>query len=819
VETLWQDIKFGVRSLAKKPVFTLIVVLTLGLGIGANTAIFSVVNALLLRPMPVQNPDELAVVAIQHPGNEQPHGVSYLDFLDYRANSNVFQDMSAFRIGFVGLSDGQRADRLAVSFVTSNYFTLFGVEPAAGRLIQPGEGDKPGGEPIIVLGNGYWKRRFGGNPGVVGKSVRLNGKTGTVIGVVPEKFKGAYALVEMDAYLPLGMAALDAENRDLFEKRDSHDLHVRARLKPGVTVKQAQASLEVIARQLDQQYPDTNKQVTVRVIPEWRARPEPNAADQNPLVAGVFLALVGLVLLVACVNVTNLLLVRASVRQKELAIRAALGAGRLRLVRQLLTESVLLAMLGGAAGILIGVWASEIIASIRLPMDIPIQMDFSFDWRVFGYVSAVALLAGFLVGIVPALRASRTDLNEALREGGRAQAGGGRHRVRNVLVVAQVAGSLVLLIAAGLFVRSLNNAQSVDLGFRPAGVLNLIMDPGLQGYDEAKGKVFYRELKERVRALPGVQSASYAFSVPLGYYNQAGWIDVAGKPVAKDERRPSASYNLVDPEYFGTLGITLLRGRAISREDSETTRRVAVINETMARKLWPGEEAIGKRFSFRGPQGPWVEVIGISKNGKYGFIFEDPEMNFYAPLEQNYVSLRALQVRTNGVPPASLAQPIQKEIRALDADLPVFDVRTMTEALEGGNGFLLLRMGAVFAAALGLLGLVLAVVGVYGVVSYTANQRTHEIGIRMALGAQRGDILKLVVGQGLGLVGIGVAAGLAAAFGLSRFLANFLFGISTRDPVTFAGVSLLLGGVALVACWIPARRAAKVEPVVALRYE
>lgn len=819
METLWQDIRYGIRSLARSPLFVLVIVLTLGLGIGANTAVFSVINSLLLRPLAVPNPEQLVVVAIKHEGNNDPHPPSWLDFQDYRKNAHVFSDMAGYLFGFVGISEGERAERATVSYVSSNYFSMLGIEPKLGRLIRPGEGDIPGTEPVIVLGHSFWQRRFAGDPSVIGRTVRANGQIYTIIGVVPESFRGTYALVEFDGYIPIGMSRLDPEYKNIWERRDEHSVRVLARLKPGVPLRQAEERLGIIAKQLEQQYPDTNKTVTAHVFPEHLARPDAQGASQNPIVATLFLSLTGLVLLVACVNVANLLLVRATLRQKEIAVRAALGAGQGRLMRQLLTESVMLALAGGAAGALIGLWVSRLLESVRLPGDLPFRFDFAFDWRVFGFIALVAAAVGVIVGLIPALRASRTNLNETLREGGRSlSAGAGRHRIRNVLVVAQVAVSLLLLVAAGLFVRSLGNAQSVDLGFDPRGVINVSTNPELQGYTEERARNFYRALLERARALPGVESASLAFSAPMSYNNLGEYLNIEGQELAPDERRPVAGYNLISTGYLATMRIALLRGRDFTEEDNPASRPVAIVNEYMARKFWPDQDPIGKRFSMTGPQGPFIEIVGVTRNGKYRWIFEEAESYFFLPLEQKFSPTQVLQARTSA-PPTTLALAIQKEIHALDPSLPVYDVMTMEEGLNGGNGFFLIRMGALIAGVLGMLGLALAIVGVYGVVSYAASQRTHEIGVRLALGAQRGDILKLVVGQGLLLVTIGVVIGLGLAFALSRFMANLLFGISAQDPLTFAGVAALLGLIALVACLIPAQRATRVDPVIALRYE
>ena len=817
MEKLWQDMRLGARMLLKNTGFTLTVALTLGLGIGANAAVFSIVNTLLLRPLAVSDPYNLYVLASIHDDNPEMHGVSWLDYMDYRSHTDVFSDIAACSFGFVGLSADDRADRIAIANVSGNYFSMLGVSPAYGRLILPNEGEKFGADPVIVLGHSFWKKRFNGEPSVVGRIVHVNGKPFTVVGVVPETFTGTYALVEFDAYLPAAMQPTEAEYRELTQVRDNHSLRVLGRLRSGLSRAQAEAGLAVVSRQLEQKYPDTNRTVKMRLVPEHLARPEPQAATQNPYVASVFLLLVGLVLLVACVNVVNLLMVRAASRQRELAVRAALGAGRKRLVRQLLTESLLLAATGGIVGAAVGRWLSGMIARIPFPADLPIRFDLTFDWRVFMYIAAIALAAGVIVGILPAFRASRTNLNDALREGGRGMADGSRSlRLRAVLVVSQVAVSLVLLVAAGLLVRSVRQAKSIDLGFDHRNVLNLSMDVSQQGIDEERGRAFYREVQERVRNLPGVQSVSYAYSVPFGYYNSAEYVQAEGHPVDKEKRLPAASYNVVGPEYFDTLKVPIVRGRGFKVQDDEKAPWVAVVNQFMANRLWPGEDPIGKRFKPQGSKGQWLEVVGVARDGKYNFIFEDKPMYYYTPLAQQYRALRVIHIRTAGTP-ESLAPLVQKEIRSLNPYLPVYDVRSMTEMLHGGNGFFLLNMGALFGGALGLLGLVLALVGIYGVVSYSANQRTQEIGVRMALGAQRTDILRLVVGQGLALVATGIVLGLGAAFGVSRLMGNMLFGISSTDVPTFAAVPIVLGSMALIASYVPAFRATRIDPIAALR--
>lgn len=814
--SLVQDIRHGLRSLSRAPVFTIAVVLTLGLGIGANAAVFAIVNRLLLKPLPVRDADRLFVVAVQHEGNEDPHDVSWLDYLDIRDRSGAFEDLAAYDFGFVGFSADNHPERITVSYVTSNLFSMLGVPPALGRVLQAGEAGAPGTDPVIVLGHAYWLKRFNGDPAIVGKAVLINGTPFTVAGVVPAWFQGPYALIEFDGYLPFSMKPAD-EYRTLTTKRDEHDLHVLGHVKQGLTREQAQSAVSVLASQLEAQYPDTNKTVRMRVIPERLARPEANSADKTPAVAATFLVLVGLVLMVACVNVINLILVRATVRHRELAVRSALGASRRRLVQQMLTESLMLAALGGLAGAAIGRATASLIGAIPFPVDLPVHFDLMFDWRVFGYIAAIALVSGIGVGLVPALRASRTDLNVTLREGGRGSSEGRRRqRIRSVLIVAQVAVSLILLVAAGLFVRSVRSARSMDLGFDPVHVLNAGIDVAQTGYDETRGRAFYDELLRRARSWPGVEAASLAYSVPLGYYSQSAFLEIDGQPVSKTSRRPSAAYNSISSGYLQTMKPRLIEGRFVAPEDDEHGRPVAVINRFMARRFWPDQDPIGKRFRSTDLGNTWMEVVGVVQDAKLQWIFADDAPFFYVPIAQHYMSLRSLQLRTAG-DPGALAPLVEREIHAMDPDLPLFDVTPMARTMEGPNGFFLLEMAAMFGGGLGLLGLVLALVGVYGVVSYAASQRTQEIGVRIALGAGQRDIMRLVLGRGLLLVGAGIAVGTLAALSVSRAIANLLLNVSPSDPMTFAGVPLLLAAMALAASYVPARRATRVDPASALR--
>jgi putative ABC transport system permease protein len=820
METLWQDVRFGLRMLVKNPGFTAIAILTLALGIGANTAIFSVVNSFLFRPLPVQNQDRLAVIAVQTGPDSVPAEVSYPDYCDYREQSDAFTDISAYSLNLVGLGSAGHADRLIASYVTSNYFSMLGIRPALGRMISPGEGDAPKTGAVVVLGHHYWEQRFGSDPSVIGRSVSLNGQPFTIIGVVPKDFRGLFPVVEMDAYVPIGMIEASSLRPSFFTDRNRHEMHVYGLLKPGVTLRRAEASLSVIAQRLAQLFPQADQGQTVSVVPERLARPTPSAGRSLPIAAGAFMVLVGLVLLVACVNVANLLLARAAARRKEFAIRSAMGAGRIRLIRQSLTETILLALAGGAGGALLGNWVCHALETLRPLGDFPIRFNLSFDWRVFSYVSGIALLAGIVAGLVPALRVSRTDLNETLCESGRGATGdGGRHPIRNILVIAQVAGSLVLLVAAGLFMRSLARAKSIDLGFNPHNLLNVGLDPGLQGYDQPRAEAFFRDLLRRVKSLPGVESASFAYTVPMNYYSTGSQVYAEGQAIAAPNRKtPDAAYNVVSPDYFSVMRISILEGRAFTDADTATASHVAIVNQVMAARLWPNQDPIGRKFSTQSANGPFITVVGVARNSRNNDLMDPPDIYFYEPFAQNYMATHVLQLRST-LPPESLIPAVEAQVRELDPGLPVFDVMPMERTLAGVNGYFLFHVGVGFAGVLGGLGMLLAVVGLYGVVSFSANRRTHEIGIRMALGAQPGDIFTLVLRQAVVLVATGIGLGVIGALAVTRLLSSLLMGVAPYDPLTFASVAAVLVVVALVACFLPARRAARLDPSTALRYE
>jgi predicted permease len=819
LDSFLQDVRFAVRMMRKNPGVTFVVVLTLALGVGANTAIFGLVNGLLIQRLPVPHAEELAALVIQ--SNDGPLGAlgfSYPDFVEFRQQAAPFCEVFGQALGRETFTADSHSDLIAVSGVSSNYFSALGVRPGLGRLVLPAEGERPGEPATIVLGHSFWQRRFAGDPGVIGKQVRLDGHPATIVGVTGKEFRGQFAGFDLDAYLPLSTYYPDRSPRGFWDSRDYHMMLSLGRLKPGVTLAGAQSRFNVIWQRLAAEYPVSDKGIRVRVMDERLARPIPYANNSFLMLSGLFLILGALVLLLACTNVANILMARASVRQKEMALRAALGGARLRLVRQMLTETALTALLGGAAGMLFGAWLTHLLRAVRLS-GFPLRLDFAVDWRVFAYALLTVLFTALLAGLSPALRATRTEVNTALRQGGREDGRHKtRHKVRGDLMTAQVAGSLTLLVVAVLFVRSLQAVEHLDLGFDPDHLLNVRLDPSLAGFSEVQTTNFYRSLEARIRALPGVQSASLAAAVPIGYADSKLPVYVEGLPPLAGRQPPAIMGNLVDAGYFETLRIPILAGRAFQDSDDASAQHVAIINETMARRFWPGQDPVGKRFSVVAQAGPFLEIVGIARGGKYRSVTEDPQPYFYQPLAQHFTSERVLQVRSTP-PPESLTRQVQDQISALGGQTAIEDLQTMKQSLNGALGYFIFRLGASLAAFLGVLGLLLAVVGVYGVVSYAAIQRTQELGIRMALGASPRQILRLLLRQGAQLVAAGLSIGLIAAWALTRAMTHMLVGVSPSDPLTYFSVAGLLTAVTLFACWIPAHRAMRADPMIALRHE
>jgi predicted permease len=816
--SLFQDLRYALRQLRKSPGFTATATVTLALGIGANVAIFSIVNGIILRPLPVPEPQQIMVLAAQQPG--APLGsyfLSYPELVDFRKQSDAFSDLFAYQPTLEGISADNKADHFIAEYVTGNYFSALGIKPVLGRLFLPGEGETPGSEIQVVISYSYWQKRFAGSPSVIGKQVLVDGKPATIIGVTAEKFHGTAFAINMEGYLPVNMVG--SADPDMWTNRANRPWIVLGRLKPGVSIAEAQTSINVVRARLSQQYPASDKNLRVKVVAEPLSHPVPLPNNLVTIIAGLFLFLAALILVLAGVNVANIVLVRATAREGEMAIRAAMGASRARLITQLLTESIVLALLGAGGGLAIGTWASRSLSHLRYASLIPVDVDFGADLRVFLYAWGVAIGVAAIVGLWPALRVGRTSLNDVLREAGRGlDKARSHHRIRGLLVAGQMAGSLMLLIVAGLFVRSLENAQRLYLGFESDHLLNVILDPHEVGYDEGRTKTFYRDLVERVRVLPGVKSASLAYSVPMGSYSDASSVAAEDHPTPAGQQPPLVSFNAVSPSYFETMKIQLLAGRSFTDLDNEGSPQVAIVNQTMADRLWPHQDPVGKRFTKDAPKGTLWQVVGVARNGRYEFLGEDPQPYFYVPLAQKFMSMRALEIRTS-IEPGALTLPVENLVKNLDPGLPIFSLRTMTDSLAGINGFMLFRIGALLASSIGGMGLALAVVGVYGVVAFAASQRTREIGIRIALGANRRQVLELVLRQGVWMVISGALLGLLAAFAISRGVANLLIGVGASDPLTFAAATVFLVSIALAACYVPARRALKVDPMVALRYE
>ena len=825
IQDFVQDLQFGLRVLRKSAGFTAVAVLTLALGIGANTAIFSLVDCLVLRPLPLSHPKQMVFLASTGKDGGTGTTFSYPHYLEIRKETrDVFSDVSALQMYQMdGLSVDGKSQPMWAFYVASNFFDLIDIKPALGRFILPSEGQVAGAGPVLVLSYSYWKSRFNADPGIVGKKASVNGQPVTIIGVAPESFHGLNALLDTQGYLPVGMAAVlgDASN-DFLTAREPRFTLV-ARLKPDANLQQADSAMQVVSQRLTLQNAKADAWLTLRAIQLGPVSMSlgPGGPRILALASALFLILAASILVLACMNIASLCLVRAAARQREVTMRAALGATRGRLIRQLLTESLLLAALGCAAGIILGVGGSRSFSSISFHTALPIVLDFRFDWRVFVYALAAAALTTLLVGLVPALRTARGDVNKVLHEEGRTFSVSG-HRLRSALVSAQVGGSLMLLIVAGLFTRSLENIQHSDLGFDPTHVLNLSIDPHEAGYDETHARSFFQTLLDRAHAIPGVQSASLAAAVPMGYYDYAAGLKVDGYEAPPNEGIPFAGYNAVTPDYFQTMRIPLLSGRDFRNSDTRDSQFVAIVNQSMADRFWRGQDPIGRRFSTTHDPSHSVEIIGVVKNsrGASSGLDDLTEIHpfFYVPLAQHIHPIATLQARTAAAPEA-LAREMISLIHSLEPAMPVFDVQTMTDALDTWNGFLLFRFVAALAGALGTLGLLLAVVGVYGVISYAASQRTHEIGIRMALGAQPFQTLKMIFAQALAIVGVGVIAGVLAAAAMARLVGNLLIGVPPLDPLTYSAASLLLAAVALAASYLPARRAMRVDPMVALRHE
>ena len=804
---LLHDLRYAARMQRKNPGFTIIAIIALALGIGANTAIFSVVNTVLLRPLPYKDPERLVMVwedATKHGYPRDTPAVA--NFIDWRDQNQVFEGMAAIAEESFNLTGTGDPERLEGRRVSANLFPLLGVEPQIGRVFTAAE-DQPGSQHVVLLSYGLWQRRFGGDPNTVGKPLTLNGESYVVVGVMPARFQ--FPSKDDEAWVPIAFTQQQASSRR------RHYLEVIARLKPGVTLAQAQSEMSTIATRLQQQYPQSNADLGAAVT----SLHEHQVGDIKPALL-ILLGAVGLVLLIACANVANLLLARAAVRQKEIAVRVALGAKRSRLIRQFLTESVLLSTLGGIVGMLIA-YVGLILLKTFIPENISQAREISIDFKVLGFTLLVSVLTGVIFGLAPALQAVRFNQAETLKEGGRdAATGSSGKRLRSLLVMAEVAISLVLLIGAGLLINSFLRLRNVDPGFRADNLLTMkVVLPEPKYAEFERRSVFYTDLVQRVQSLAGVRSAAVTTNLPLYRQGNSISISIEGRPDPPPGQELIVVTRVISPGYFDTMSIPLLKGRQITDQDKETSPNVVVISETMARRFWPGEDPIGKRIAAGRAQAPedWIQVIGVVKDVRQFELNADPKPQMYLSYKQAaFFEPGDLVVKTD-VDPASMAATVRKAVWEIDKDQPVSNIRTMEEILA--DSIARQRFSMLLLAIFAVVALVLAGVGIYGVMSYSVAQRTHEIGIRMALGAQTGAVLKLAVGYGMKLVIVGIVVGLIAAFLLTRVMATLLFGVTATDPTTFTLISLLLIAVAVLASYIPARRATKVNPIIALRYE
>jgi predicted permease len=807
MNSLLQDLRYGARMLLKKPGFALIAMITLALGIGANTAIFSVVYALLLRPLPYREPERLVVLS------EKPHAgqpgqrwtISYLNFSDWRQRAQSFEGMAAVRWSGFNLTGLDRPAQLNARMVHWNFFQLLGVQPQLGRLFVA-EDDRYGAPRTVIISNGMWKERFGGDASIIGRKLLLDAQPYEVVGVLQPGFE--YFRAD-DVFTPI---SLFLDPRSVLLDRGSQSyLFAVARLKPGVTVEQASNEMAMIAGHLEREYPAVNSGRSAQAEPLQDVMSE--SVRQS---LWVLLGAVGFILLIACVNVANLLLAHAADRQKEIALRLALGARRWHIVRQLLSEATLIAALGGTAGLLAGSWMLKGLLALA-PDGIPQLNRVGMNYTVLFFTLAVAALTSLLCGLAPALSASRVDLNAALKEGSPA-AGVSRERIRKTLLVVEVSLALVLLVGAGLLVRSMVRVLNVDPGFDPENLLTMRLQLAGQAYNDQRRRAFHDECLARVGALPGVRAAAITLSLPI---DGSWWNSVfiaADKPVPPRPELPSSAYTPVSANYFDAMGIRLLKGRAFTSADTQNSAMVIVVNETLARRIWPDENPIGKRLKQGWPesQGPWREVVGVVADIKLNGLERDTPMQTYLPITQIPIGSVGLVVRTAG-DPLLLANAVEGTIHSIDKDLPVSAIRSMEQLL--GISMAQRRLTMTLLMSFAALALLLAGVGIYGVIAYSVRQRTRELGIRMALGAKRHDVLRLILTQGLKLALIGVSIGLLAAIALTRWMKSMLFNVDPIDSFTFATIPVVLLIVALFACWIPARRATKVDPMVALRYE
>lgn len=812
IETLIQDMRYGMRRLTRSPGFTTIALLSLGLGIGANTAIFSLVNTALLRPLPVERPEQL-ISLTNATDNRRFPTFSYPNYKDFRDRNDVFDGLLAYRFAPLSLSHDGINERTWGYVVTGNYFEVLGVKPALGRMISPDDDRLPGAHPVTVLSYQCWQQRFGGEPGIVGKTLIANGRTFTVIGVAPQGFFGTEIIAAPELWFPMAMQAQIEVGNDWLEKRGVENLFIQGRLKPGVSVGQAQTSLSAIALQLEGEYPEINEGKRVLLSPPGMMGGVMRGAVLG--FTGLLMVVVAFVLLLACTNLANLLLARATERRKEIAVRQALGASRLRIVWQLMAESMLLSIGSGLLGLLLAYWLVNLAVALKPPVDVPLFIDLHIDYRVLIFTCLISLATGVLFGLLPALQATKVDILPALKD--EPSTGDLRRSwLKSGLIVLQVALSLVLLVGGGLMLRALQRAQALDLGFNPQNAVEVSYDLRLQGYDSARGREFQKFLLERVRALPGVRAAGITDLAPVDLHFGRDAVFIEGQQPERATNAPRAMASRISPGYFQAMSTRLVRGRDFTEQDDKNSPPVAIINEAFARRFWPGQDPLGKRFRQGGPESPLMEVVGVVQDGKYAGLNETPQPYACRPISQAYAGTNTVIVRTDS-DPQRLLPLIRNEVQQLDEHMPLASAKTLAERLA--MPLLPARIAASLFASFGMLALALAAIGIYGIMSYSVSRRTHEIGVRLALGAQASDVLRLILGQGMTPVLIGVVLGISAALLVTRLMKSLLFGMSAADPLTYTGVAVLLVSVALLASYIPARRATKIDPMQALRNE
>ncbi len=813
---MFQDIRYGARTLLKSPGFTIVAVLSLALGIGANTAIFSLVDAVLLRPLPVADASSLLAVSTTDQRNPGNLPLSHLNFKDLRAQNSAFSGMAAFTFAQVNYSSGKESEQIPVQVVTANYFSLLGTQPARGRGFLPGEEETA--TPVAVISTGFWERSLGSDANIVGKTLTLNRTPFTIVGIAPRNFSGTLLGGAPSLWVPVSMHRVVQPGFDWYDTRRGLFLFAIGRLKPGVTAEQARSNLRTIFANLEQAFPVDNKGRSATAVPLLDARLNPNGQGPNLVLtlSTILMVIVAIVLLIACANIANLLLARASKRRREVAIRLALGAKRIRLIRQLLTESLLLSLAGGAAGLLLAYWCLSALVAARLPLPFPIDDSLSLDPRVLAFTAMLAIATGVLFGLAPAMQATKADVIPVLKNELVPSAAGTRglaayFTMRQMLVVAQVAASLVALVAAGLFLRDLRHQQHIDPGFETRGVLVMNFNLGREGYTPERGQVFFDQITERVAALPGVKAAAIAENPPLAGGFLRSVFPEGADTTTKD--RVLVQVNTVGLGYFQTIGISIVHGRDFTRADTAKSPKVVVVNQTMAQQFWKTDEPLGKRFKFFGDQ-DYTTVIGVARDSKYNAVGEDAQPFIYQALAQNYPPAAALHVRASG-DASALTAPVRNEVRRLDPTLSLFDVRTLEEQVS--QALQPQQMNVMLLTVFGVLALLLASIGLYGVASYSVAQRTREIGVRMALGAQPSSVLRLVLGHGLILVAVGLALGLVFAYTMAGFAKALVVGVNPHDPATYLVTAGVLGTVALLASYIPARRATRIDPLIALR--